>query len=137
MMLTLGSALMPLTFLILGATDWSFWISTAMMGVSFSVVPAVIWPATAMLVEPRRLGIAYGVINVLQSLGMAVCNLAAGWLNDSAHAGPHHPAGYLPMLWLFGILATVGFGATALLWLRESGPHGHGLNVAVGVAGGA
>jgi len=131
MMLTFGAALMPLTFATLGATDWSLWISTAMMGVAFSVVPAVIWPATAMLVEPRRLGTAYGVINVLQSLGMAVCNLAAGWLIDTGHAGPHNPAGYLPMLWLFGILATIGLVATVLLWARESGPRGHGLNVAV------
>ena len=128
MMLTLGAALMPLTFATLGATDWSLWISTAMMGLSFSVVPAVIWPATAMLVAPARLGTAYGIINVLQSLGMAVCNLAAGWLNDTNHAGPHRAAGYFPMLWLFGVLATVGFVATALLWARESGSRGHGLN---------
>jgi MFS family permease len=131
MMLTFGAALMPLTFATLGATDWSLWISTAMMGVAFSVVPAVIWPATAMLVAPQRLGTAYGVINVLQSLGMAVCNLAAGWLIDTGHAGPHNPEGYLPMLWLFGSLATIGLVATALLWVRESGPRGHGLNVAV------
>jgi MFS family permease len=128
MLLTLGAALMPLTFATLGATDWSLWISTAMMGLSFSVVPAVIWPATAMLVAPGRLGTAYGIINVLQSLGMAVCNLAAGWLNDTNHAGPHHAAGYFPMLWLFGVLATLGFVATALLWARESGSRGHGLN---------
>jgi MFS family permease len=127
MLLTLGAALM-LTFATLGATDWSLWISTAMMGLSFSVVPAVIWPATAMLVAPGRLGTAYGIINVLQSLGMAVCNLAAGWLNDTNHAGPHHAAGYFPMLWLFGVLATLGFVATALLWARESGSRGHGLN---------
>ncbi len=128
MMLTMGAALMPLTFATLGATDWSLWISTAMMGLSFSVVPAVIWPATAMLVAPERLGTAYGIINVLQSLGMAVCNLAAGWLNDTYHAGPHRAAGYFPMLWLFGVLATLGFVATALLWVRESGAQGHGLN---------
>jgi MFS family permease len=130
LMLTLGAALMPMTFATLAATHWSLWISTAMMGLSFSVVPAVIWPATAMLVRPERLGTAYGLINVLQSLGMAVCNLAAGWLNDTGHAGPNHPAGYLPMLWLFCFLATLGFAATALLWARESGPRGHGLNVA-------
>lgn len=132
MLLTLGAGLMPLTFLTLGATHWSLWISTAMMGLSFSVVPAVIWPATAMLVEPRRLGTAYGLINVLQSAGLAACNLAAGWLNDVGHAGPQNPAGYAPMLWLFGLLATLGFAATAALWARESGPHGHGLNAAIG-----
>ena len=136
MLLTLGAALMPLTFATLGATDWSLWISTAMMGLSFSVVPAVIWPATAMLVRPERLGIAYGLINVLQSAGMAGCNLAAGWLNDMSRAGPHNPAGYLPMLWLFCGLATIGLAATALLWARESGPKGHGLNVAITTGGG-
>jgi MFS family permease len=123
MMLTLGAALMPLTFATLGGTGWSLWISTAMMGISFSVVPAVIWPATAMLVEPRRLGTAFGLINMLQSLGIALCNLAAGWLNDASHAGPHNPAGYDPMLWLFGCLATLGLAAAMLLWGREARKH--------------
>ncbi len=131
MLLTLGAGLMPLTFLTLGATHWSLWISTVMMGLSFSVVPAVIWPATAMLVAPRRLGTAFGLINMLQSLGLTVCNIAAGWLNDVSRAGPAHPAGYEPMLWLFGLLATIGFVATAALWIRESGPRGHGLNSAI------
>ncbi len=131
MMLTFGAGLMPLTFATLGATHWNLWISTVMMGLSFSVVPAVIWPATAMLVSPRRLGTAYGLINVLQSAGLAACNLAAGWLNDIFRAGPHNPAGYQPMLWFFGILAIFGFIATVLLWARESGPNGHGLNAAI------
>ena len=128
MLLTIGAALMPLTFAILGLTHWSLWISTALMGVAFSVIPAVIWPSTAMLVEPRRIGTAFGLINVLQSLGMGALNLAAGWLNDQAGAGPHNPAGYAPMLWMFGLFALAGFFAVAALWRRESGPHGHGLN---------
>jgi len=127
-LLTLGASLMPLTFLTLGATHWSLWISTAMMGLAFSVVPAVIWPATAMLVAPRRLGSAYGLINVLQSAGLAVCNLAAGWLNDVNHADATHPQGYTPMLWMFGLLATLDAASTTALWVRESGPREHGLN---------
>ncbi len=67
-MMMIATLLMPLVFLILGTTDWSLWISTALMGISFSVVPAVIWPATTMLVEPRRLGTALGLINLLQNL---------------------------------------------------------------------
>lgn len=132
LMMTVGTLMLPLTFLILGATDWNLWISTALMGISFSVVPAVIWPSTAMLVEPSRLGTAYGLINVLQNVGLAVCNLAAGWLNDNAMAGPTNPAGFDAMLWFFGILGFVAFAFVALLWLRESGPGGHGLEVASG-----
>jgi MFS family permease len=127
LMMMLGTLLMPLVFLILGTTDWSLWISTALMGISFSVVPAVIWPATAMLIEPRRLGTALGLINMLQNLFLAASNLAAGWIADRAHAGRAHPAGYDAMLWYFGLLSLVALAAVALLWLRESGPRGHGL----------
>jgi MFS family permease len=81
-----------------------------------------------MLVEPRRLGTAFGLINVLQNLGLAACNLAAGWLNDVGHAGPAHPQGYQPMLWMFGLLSGVALVATLLLWRREQGPRGHGLD---------
>lgn len=128
LMLTIGAGLLPLTFLILGATPWSLWVSTALMGVSFSMVPAVIWPATTLLVERGRLGAALGMINVLQNLGLTVCNLAAGALNDHYHASAANPGGYQPMLVLFGGLGLIGFAATACLWVRESGPNGHGLN---------
>src|SRR6185312_5220021 len=148
LMMTIATLLMPLVFLILGTTDWSLWISTALMGISFSVVPAVIWPATAMLVEPRRLGTALGLINLLQNLLLAVSNLAAGWLSDRAHAGPTNPSGYDAMLWYFGLVSLVAFVSVALLWRRESGPRGHGLEggdasrqadgaIRAGAAGGA
>lgn len=135
MLLTAGAALMPVTFLLLGATSWSLWISTALMGVSFSVIPAVIWPATAMLVEERRLGTAFGLINVLQNLGLFACNYAAGWLNDVNRAGPAHPQGYGPMLILFGVLSLVALASVILLWRRESGPDGHGLDRPVAADG--
>jgi MFS family permease len=128
MLLTLGAGLMAMAFVVLGATHWSLWISTAIMGLSFSMVPAVIWPATTMLVEPRRLGAALGLVNVLQNLGLAISNLAAGALNDAYHAGPANPGGYTPMLSMFGFLSLTAFTAVVLLWRRESGPHGHGLN---------
>ncbi len=128
MLLTIGAALMPMTFAILGLTNWGLWISTVLMGLSFSVIPAVIWPSTAMLVAPARLGTAFGLINVLQSLGMGALNLAAGALNDANHAGAANPAGYQPMLLMFFVTSFAGFLAVAALWQREAGPNGHGLN---------
>jgi len=128
--LSLGAALLPITFLLLGATNANLWITTVLMGVSFSVVPAVIWPATAMLVEEKRLGAAYGLINVLQSSGMFAANWAAGALNDAFRAGPGNGGGYTPMLILLGGLSVVGLASTLALWRRERGPHGHGLEAA-------
>lgn len=131
LLLVLGATLMPVTFAILGASHGSLWLSTALMGVSFSVIPAVIWPATAMLVEGERLGTAFGIINVLQNVGLFAVNYAAGALNDRFAAGPANPAGYSPMLILFASLSLVALGATALLWLRERGPAGHGLETPI------
>jgi MFS family permease len=130
LMLAFGTLLLPMTFVVLGLTNLSLWVSTVMMGVSFSLVPAVIWPATTLIVEPRRLGTALGLITLIQALGMAASNLAAGWLADEAGAGAQNPAGYAVMLWFFFLLSLVALAAAALLWRREAGPEGHGLEEA-------
>jgi MFS family permease len=126
-LLSLGALLMPITFFLIGATDVSLWVSTVLMGISFSVIPAVIWPATAMLVDAKRLGTAFGLISVLQNLGLFVCNYAAGWLNQINGAGSSRPEGYGPMLLMFGLLSLVGLILTLALWRREAGSKGHGL----------
>jgi MFS family permease len=124
-LLAAGAALMPVTFVLLGTMATPLWVTTTMMGVSFSVIPAVIWPATAMLVGPARLGTAFGLINLLQSLGLAGSNLIAGWLNDRFAAGPHHPAGYAAMFVWFTALATIALmSALALWWGERRGGHG-------------
>ena len=86
---------------------------------SASVIPAVIWPATAMLVERNRVGTAFGLINMIQSLGLAAANFIAGWLNDLYQAGPENPAGYTPMLSMFAALSLTALCSTVLLLLRE------------------
>jgi MFS family permease len=127
LMLTLGTLLLPVTFVVLGLTDFSPWASTVLMGVSFSLVPAIIWPSTTLIVEPRRLGTALGVITLLQNVGLWSSNRFAGWLADRSGAGPANPAGYETMLWFFGLLSLVALSTAVLLWLRESSPKGHGL----------
>jgi MFS family permease len=127
LMLIFGTLLLPVTFVVLGLTSLSLWVSTVMMGISFSLVPAVIWPATTLIVEPRRLGTALGLITLIQALGMAASNLAAGWLADEAGAGAQNPGGYAVMLWFFFLLSLIALFSAVLLWRRETGPDGHGL----------
>jgi MFS family permease len=130
LLLAFGTVLLPLTFAVLGLTDLSLWVSTVMMGISFSLVPAIIWPATTLIVEPRRLGTALGIITLIQALAMAVSNLAAGSLADMAGAGEQNPAGYALMMWFFFLLSLTALCSAVLLWRRESGPKGHGLESA-------
>jgi MFS family permease len=118
-LLTFAAALMPLTFFILATTDYGLWVTTMLMGISFSVIPAVIWPSTAMLVEKHRVGTAFGLINMVQSLGLAAANYGAGHLNDAFNAGPDNPEGYGAMLTMFTVLSLIAFVSTLLLLLRE------------------
>jgi MFS family permease len=122
-----GSLLLPLCFILLGGTQLNLWFATVFFGISFSLVPAVMWPAVPLLVEKRRLGTAFGLMTMLQNMGLTTCNYGAGWINDHSGASAANPAGYIPMLWFFGVLSTVAFVFAVLLRLRESGPRGHGL----------
>jgi len=130
LMLSVGTVLLPVTFMVLSLTDLSPWISTVLMGVSFSLVPAIIWPSTTLVVEPRRLGTALGVIAMLQNLGLWGSNRIAGWLADEAGAGAANPAGYETMILYFGLLSLTALACALLLWHRERGPNGHGLEAA-------
>ena len=127
LMLVFGTALLPLSFVVLGGTSLSLWVTTVMMGISWSLVPAVIWPSTTLIVPPQRLGTALGLITLIQALGIALANNAAGGLADFVHAGATNPAGYAVMVWFFCILSLVALASAVLLWRRESGPDGHGL----------
>jgi MFS family permease len=127
LLLTLGTLLLPVTFLLLGLTDLSPWVSTVLMGVSFALVPAIIWPSTTLIVAPQRLGVALGLITLLQNLCLWASNRCAGWLADLAGAGPTNPRGYDTMLTYFGLLSLTALTAVVLLLYRERGPHGHGL----------
>ncbi len=130
LMLTVGTVLLPVTFVVLSLTDLPPWVSTALMGVSFSLVPAIIWPATTLIVDPRRLGTALGVITLLQNVGLWGSNRIAGWLADRARAGPANPAGYDTMILFFGLLSLTALTSAVLLWQRESSARGHGLELA-------
>ncbi len=125
--MAVGTALLVVVFPILGYTNLNLWVSTVLIGIAFSLVPAVLWPAVPYVVSAERLGTAYGLMTMVQNIGLTVCNLAAGMLNDASGAGPENPSGYIPMLWMFCVLSLFGFAFAAALRRRETGPEGHGL----------
>jgi MFS family permease len=118
-LMILGSLLLPLSFVALGAASLGLVLPTVLLGVSFSLVPAVLWPAVARYVAAEQLGTAYGLMTMLQNIGLAGANLIAGYVNDASGAGADNPAGYDTMLWFFGLLSLLGFACAVLLRLRE------------------
>jgi MFS family permease len=118
--------LMPV-YLMMGYTNVSLYVPVCMMGVAFSLIPAVMWPSVAYIVDQNRLGTAYALMTLIQQIGFFIMNLLIGKANDFSHAGLDNPGGYGLGMWIFSILGFVGLTFAILLRIRETGPHGHGL----------
>src|SRR5260370_11996063 len=102
-------------------------LTMAMMGIAFSLIPAVMWPSVAYIVDQSKLGTAYGLMTMIQNIGLAGFNLLIGWANDHSYASAANPAGYRMGMWIFSILGFLAVLFAFLLRQRELGPHGHGL----------
>jgi MFS family permease len=127
LLMMLGSLLLIPVYLMMAYTRVNLYIPMAMMGVAFSLIPAVMWPSVAYIVDQAKLGTAYGLMTMIQNIGLFGFNLLIGWANDYGHASAENPAGYHLGMWIFSILGFLGVFFAFLLHKREIGPHGHGL----------
>lgn len=118
--LAFGAALLPLALLVMTGGH-GLGLATVLIGVSFSLVPAAMWPLVSRLVEPARFGTAIGLMWVVQNAGIAGANLVAGWLNDAAGAGAANAAGYRPMMAFFTATSALGALFALALWVRTRG----------------
>lgn len=123
----LGSLLLMPVYLMMAYTNISLFVPVALMGIAFSLIPAVMWPSVAYIVDQSRLGTAYALMTLIQQIGFFLLNLLIGRANDYSHAGLDNPGGYALGMWIFSILGFVGMTLAILLRFRETGPHGHGL----------
>jgi MFS family permease len=119
-------ALLPL-YLLMAYTNVPLILPVVVMGLVFSLIPAILWPSVAYIVEERRLGTAYSLMTFLQQIGWGVMNWLIGAANDSAHASATNPAGYGPGMWIFTVTGVVGLAFAWLLYRSEKGPRAHGL----------
>jgi MFS family permease len=122
-----GSLLLMPVYLMMAYTNISLFVPVSLMGIAFSLIPAVMWPSVAYIVDQSRLGTAYALMTLIQQIGFFLLNLLIGQANDYAHAGLENPGGYALGMWIFSILGFVGMALSILLRIRETGPHGHGL----------
>lgn len=118
--------LMPV-YLMMAYGHISLYVPVILMGIAFSLIPAVMWPSIAYIVDESRLGTAYALMTLIQQIGFFLLNLMIGKANDFSHAGPDNPGGYAMGMWIFSILGFVGLTFAILLRKRETGPAAHGL----------
>lgn len=123
-MLILGALLMigcHLVFaLVLPAAPYTWIAFTAIivLGVSFSLVPAALWPSVPKVMEKRYLGSAYSLIFWVQNIGLALFPILIGVVLEACNPGVTDPLkrNYTVPMLLFaslGVLALI-FG----FWLK-------------------
>jgi MFS family permease len=127
LLMMFGSLLLIPVYLMMAYSHVNLYVPMFLMGVAFSLIPAVMWPSVAYIVDQSKLGTAYGLMTMIQNIGLFGFNLMVGWANDYSHAGPDHPSGYNLGMWIFSILGFLGLTFAFLLRQRELGPHGHNL----------
>ncbi len=130
-MLIVGSVLLMtchLIFALVPLTHGIAYVAIVVLGVSFSLVPAALWPSVPKLVENRYLGSAYSVIFWIQNIGLMLFPMLIGYALQQSNEGVTNPLEYdytVPML----IFASLGVFAFILgLWLKvEDRKKGYGL----------
>src|SRR5271165_907878 len=127
LLMMFGSILLMPVYLLMAYSNVTLFVPVCMMGIAFSLIPAVMWPSVAYIVDQSRLGTAYALMTLIQQIGFFIMNLLIGKANDYSGAGLQNVGGYALGMWIFSVLGFVGLTFAILLRIRETGTHGHGL----------
>jgi MFS family permease len=82
-----GSAMLVVVHLIFALTTINPLVPMFMLGMTFSLVPAAMWPAIAKIVGDNKLGTAYGLTFSVQNIGLYVLPMLIGMVLDSTNPG--------------------------------------------------
>lgn len=133
-MLILGAVLMFVCHMIFAITPEQYFTpvvaygAIVILGVSFSLVPAALWPSVPKLVENRYLGSAYSVIFWIQNIGLMAFPILIGWALAVTNKGVANPTDYnytVPML-IFAGLGVLAFIFGIMLKVEDK-KKGYGL----------
>lgn len=129
LLMTIGSILLLPVYLMMAYSHLTLYIPDIMMEVAFSLIPAVMWPSVAYIIEEKRFGPAYTLMTLIQHIGMMILPLLIGAANDFEGASAANPGGYAHGMCIFTVLGILGLIFSYLLRNSETGPNEHGLEL--------
>lgn len=82
---------------------WLAYTITIILGVSFSLVPAALWPSVPKIIDNKILGSAYSLIFWIQNIGLCLVPYLIGWVFEKTDGY------FIPMIIFssFGIFALI------------------------------
>lgn len=82
----IGSLLAIPSFLVLGFSGLSPLFAMVLLGAGFVLLPAALWPSVPLVVEGERLGTAYGLMTLIQNIGLMLFPWLNGFLREKTHS---------------------------------------------------
>ncbi len=120
-LMILGSLLMIPSFLIMAFTMVPPRYPMIMLGASFVLVPAAMWPAVPLIVKKELVGTAFGLVTMIQNIGLALFPYLNGMLRDMTHT-------YTSSMLMFASLGFLGL-IFAFLLKRSDAKEGNVLEM--------
>jgi len=88
------------------------YIPMVTMGLAYSILASALWPMVALIIPSHQLGTAYGIMQAIQNLGLAVISLVAGIIVDQS--------GYLILEVFFMTWLCLALIAAVVLYLVDA-----------------
>ena len=107
-MMMVGSLLMIPAFLTMAFTMVAPAIPMIVLGTAFVLVPAAMWPSVPLIVEKERVGTAFGLMTMIQNVGLALFPWLNGLLRDATQD-------YTASMIMFSSLGLIGLTFAVLL----------------------
>lgn len=104
-------AIFPFTSVSSGVGSAVAIIAIVVLGISFSLVPAALWPSVPKLIDEKVLGSAYSAIFWIQNVGLMSVPIIVGAILDATNVGvaPGEPKNYTLAMLVFASFGVVAF----------------------------
>ena len=96
------------------------------LGIAFSLLPAVLWPAVPRIVPMKQLGTAYSIIYYIQNIGLMLIPILIGRVLQN-HTGADGSVDYTAAMWIFTAIGAAAI-LTAILLRVADRRHHYGLD---------
>lgn len=108
----IGTVMLTIVLMVFALPLNASWMAVAMMlvlGIAFSLLPSVLWPAVPKIVPMKQLGTAYSIIYFIQNIGLMIIPIVIGSVlqRDTAADGT---VDYTAAMWIF-----TGIGVAAII----------------------
>jgi MFS family permease len=123
-----GSAVLVIVYTGFAFTPIYPYVPMILLGISFSLIPAAMWPSLVKLVDYKQMGTAYGMMYSIQNLGLFAVPILAGTILDYTNPGSPETLNYSPTIIMFLGLGILGL-IFAFLLKREDRKHGYGIDL--------